>query len=106
MSLTIFLLIFDTKFFHPSFSISDTFTANDSPFTANPICCAAAIATSSMITQLAKGKTLEGARKIAYKDVVKSLGGLPPIKVHCSHLAQEALKKAIEDYEERKEEKK
>lgn len=60
--------------------------------------CAAAIATSSMITQVAKGKSLEDAEKIKYKDVVKSLGGLPEMKVHCSHLAQEALKRAIEDY--------
>lgn len=64
--------------------------------------CAAAIATSSMITQLAKGKTLKESQKIISQDVVKSLGGLPPIKIHCSHLAQEALKKAIEDYEKKK----
>jgi nitrogen fixation NifU-like protein len=60
--------------------------------------CAAAIATSSKITQLAKGKNLEDAKKIKYEDVVKSLGGLPKVKVHCSMMAQEALKKAIEDY--------
>jgi len=63
--------------------------------------CAAAIATSSMITQLAKGKTLEQARKITREDVAKSLKGLPPIKMHCSNLASDALKKAIEDYEEK-----
>lgn len=63
--------------------------------------CAAAIATSSIITQIAKGKTLENAKKIKYKDVVEELGGLPAIKVHCSHLAQEALKRAIENYEEK-----
>jgi nitrogen fixation NifU-like protein len=60
--------------------------------------CAAAIATSSMITQLAKGKTLEKAEKISNKDVAKKLGGLPPLKMHCSNLASNALKKAIENY--------
>lgn len=61
--------------------------------------CAAAIATSSMITQLAKGKTLDNAKKITQNDVAKSLKGLPPLKMHCSNLASDALKKAIEDYE-------
>lgn len=61
--------------------------------------CIAAIATSSMITELAKGKTLEQAKKITNKDVAKSLGNLPPIKMHCSNLAADALKKAIENYE-------
>lgn len=60
--------------------------------------CTAAIATSSMITQLAKGKTLEEAEKITRNDVAESLKGLPPIKMHCSNLASDALKKAIEDY--------
>ena len=60
--------------------------------------CAAAIATSSMITQLAKGKTLKDAEKITRGDVAVSLKGLPPIKMHCSNLADEALKKAIQDY--------
>jgi len=60
--------------------------------------CAAAIATSSMITELAKGKTIEEAEKISRNDVAEELGGLPPIKMHCSNLAAEALKKAIEDY--------
>ncbi|MCX6747307.1 MAG: iron-sulfur cluster assembly scaffold protein [Candidatus Pacearchaeota archaeon] len=60
--------------------------------------CAAAIATSSMITQLAKGKTLEKAKKITRDDVAESLKGLPPIKMHCSNLASEALKSAIKDY--------
>ncbi len=64
--------------------------------------CAAAIATSSMITQVAKGKTLEDAKKIKYEKVVKSLGGLPPIKIHCSHLATKALNKAIENYKSKK----
>ena len=68
--------------------------------------CMAAIATSSMITELAKGKTLEEARKITNKDVAKSLGNLPPLKMHCSNLAADALKKAIEDYEEKEKQKK
>ena len=61
--------------------------------------CAAAIATSSMITELAKGKTLEQAKKITNKDVADSLQGLPPIKMHCSNLAADALHKAIANYE-------
>jgi nitrogen fixation NifU-like protein len=64
--------------------------------------CASAIATSSMITQIAKGKTLEEAEKIKYQEVVDSLGGLPPIKIHCSTLATEALNKAIENYKDKK----
>jgi len=61
--------------------------------------CIAAIATSSITTELAKGKTLEEAKKITNADVAKSLGGLPPIKMHCSNLAADALKIAIENYE-------
>jgi len=64
--------------------------------------CAAAIATSSMITQLAKGKTLQDAKKITRNDIAESLKGLPPIKMHCSNLASEALNKAIDDYEKKK----
>ena len=64
--------------------------------------CAAAIATSSMITQLAKGKKINDAKKISMKDVAKQLGGLPPLKMHCSELAKEALNKAIDDYKKRK----
>lgn len=60
--------------------------------------CAAAIATSSVVTELAKGKTLKQAMKITNSDVVKFLGGLPPIKHHCSLLAEEALGEAIYDY--------
>ncbi|MEM3551646.1 MAG: Fe-S cluster assembly scaffold protein NifU [Candidatus Bathyarchaeia archaeon] len=60
--------------------------------------CGAAIATSSMITELAKGKTLEEALKITRKDVADALEGLPPIKMHCSNLAADALKAAIENY--------
>jgi len=64
--------------------------------------CAAAIATSSMITELAKGKTIEEAEKITRDDVADALEGLPPIKMHCSNLAADALKAAIDDYKKRK----
>lgn len=60
--------------------------------------CAAAIATSSMVTQLAKGKDLDEASRITRNDVAESLDGLPPLKMHCSNLASDALKRAIEDY--------
>lgn len=60
--------------------------------------CAAAISTSSMVTEMAMGKTLDEAIKITRADVAESLGGLPDIKMHCSNLAADALKKAIEDY--------
>lgn len=64
--------------------------------------CAAAIATSSMVTQLAKGKTLEKAKKITVNDIAKSLKGLPSIKMHCSSLATDALRLAIDDYKKKK----
>ena len=60
--------------------------------------CTAAIATSSILTEMAKGKTLEEARKITRDDVAKELGGLPSIKMHCSNLAADALREAINDY--------
>jgi len=63
--------------------------------------CASNIATGSIITELAKGKTLEEARKITWKDAADALGGLPKIKTHCSVLAIEGLRSAIENYEER-----
>ncbi len=66
--------------------------------------CAAAIATSSMITELARGKTLEEAKKITRKDVSKSLGNLPPIKEHCSNLSADALHEAIKNYLKNKKE--
>ena len=64
--------------------------------------CAAAIASSSILTELVKGKTLEEAKNVTYDVLVKTLGGLPPQKIHCSSLAIEALHKAIEDYIKRK----
>jgi len=63
--------------------------------------CAAAIATSSMITEMVKGKSLDEALKITNRDVAEKLGGLPKQKMHCSNLAADALKAAIEDYAER-----
>jgi nitrogen fixation NifU-like protein len=60
--------------------------------------CGAAIATSSMVTEMAKGMTLEEAMKISREEVADELGGLPPIKMHCSNLAADALHRAIEDY--------
>jgi nitrogen fixation protein NifU and related proteins len=64
--------------------------------------CASAIATSSMITDLAKHKTLDEALKLTRNDVAEALGGLPPVKMHCSNLACEALQNAIEDYRKNK----
>jgi len=64
--------------------------------------CAAAIATSSMITELAKGKTLDNAMTISRNDVAESLDGLPPIKLHCSNLAADGLQDAIKKYRESK----
>lgn len=64
--------------------------------------CAAAIATSSMLTEMVKGKSLKETEKIQNKDVLNSLGGLPNIKIHCSNLAADALHKAIENYNNKK----
>jgi nitrogen fixation NifU-like protein len=63
--------------------------------------CASNIATGSIITELAKGKTLDEAKKIDWKEASEALGGLPPIKAHCSVLAVEGLRSAIQNYEER-----
>ena len=60
--------------------------------------CGAAIATSSIVTEMVKGKSIEKALKISNKAVAEALDGLPPVKMHCSVLAEEALKSAIEDY--------
>lgn len=60
--------------------------------------CGAAIATSSMVTELVKGKTVDEALKISNRAVAEALGGLPPVKMHCSLLAEQALKSAIDDY--------
>ena len=63
--------------------------------------CASNIATGSIITDLAKGKTLDEAKKITWKNASDELGGLPPVKAHCSVLAVEGLRAAVRDYEER-----
>lgn len=63
--------------------------------------CGAAIATSSMVTEMAKGKTLEEAKSITNKNVAEALDGLPPSKMHCSNLAADALREAIENYVEK-----
>ena len=64
--------------------------------------CGAAIASSSILTTVAKGKTLKEAKKIDKKTLIKALGGLPIIKIHCSVLADEGLKKVISDYNSKK----
>ena len=63
--------------------------------------CGAAIATSSMVTEMVKGKTIDEALKITNKTVAEALGGLPPIKMHCSNLAADGLIKAIENYQKK-----
>lgn len=67
--------------------------------------CGAAIATSSMTTALAKGKTLDEAMAITRESVAESLGGLPKVKMHCSNLAADALRAAIKDYRQKQEKK-
>ncbi len=68
--------------------------------------CGAAIATSSITTEMAKGMTIEEALKMTRGEVADALGGLPPVKMHCSNLATDALKAAIEDYQAKKSRKK
>ena len=64
--------------------------------------CGAAIATSSMATELIKGKSIEEALKLTNKAVMEALDGLPPVKIHCSVLAEQAIKAAISDYYQKK----
>ena len=64
--------------------------------------CAAAIASTSIATEMVKGKTLNEAEKLTRENVANELGGLPAIKMHCSNLAADAIKKAIEDYRNKK----
>ncbi|MFA6216772.1 MAG: Fe-S cluster assembly scaffold protein NifU [Candidatus Omnitrophota bacterium] len=64
--------------------------------------CGAAIATSSMVTEMVKGKTVEEALKVSNKAVAEALGGLPEKKLHCSVLAEQALKEAVKDYRSKK----
>ncbi len=64
--------------------------------------CVAAIASTDFLCEIVKGKTLEQALKVTSKDVVKKMGDIPSVKLHCSVLAQKALKKAIKDYQKKK----
>jgi len=64
--------------------------------------CGAAIATSSIMTEMVKGKTIDEALKISNKAVAEALGGLPPVKMHCSVLAEDAFKSAVDDYLKKK----
>lgn len=64
--------------------------------------CGAAVATSSIATEMIKGRPLDKALKLTNKAVAEALGGLPPVKMHCSVLAEEAVKKAIDDYKSKK----
>lgn len=68
----------------------------------NTFGCGAAIATSSMATEMIKGKSIEEAEKLTNQAVVEALDGLPPVKVHCSVLAEEAVKSALDDYRRKK----
>ena len=65
--------------------------------------CIAAIATSSMVTEMVKGKSIKQALEVTNTDVAKKLGGLPPTKMHCSNLAADAVRAAIKDYLSKKE---
>ena len=63
--------------------------------------CGAAVATSSMVTEMVKGKTIEEALEITNKQVAEALDGLPPLKMHCSNLAESGIKAVIEDYKKK-----
>ncbi len=76
----------------------DTHTIDDIKFESYG--CASNIATGSIITELAKGKTIEEAKTISWEQATQALGGLPPVKVHCSVLAVDGLRAAIQNYEE------
>ena len=65
--------------------------------------CGAAIATSSMVTEIVKGKTLDEALQVSNKQVAEALDGLPPLKMHCSNLAADALHAAIKDFQKKQE---
>ncbi len=65
--------------------------------------CGAAVATSSMVTELVKGKSLQSALDITNKEVAEALDGLPPVKMHCSNLAAQGIKAAIDDYKRKNE---
>jgi len=86
-----------------SLKISDDGKISDARF--KTFGCGSAIASSSMATELVKGKTIEEALKVTNKNVVDALGGLPPVKIHCSVLAEEAIKAALDDYIKRHPEK-
>lgn len=68
--------------------------------------CGAAVATSSMVTELIKGKTVDEALEITNKQVADALDGLPPVKMHCSNLAESAVKSAIDDYKKKQKDEK
>ena len=85
-----------------SLKINDEGTIEDVGF--KTFGCGAAIATSSMATEMIKGKSIEEALQLSNSAVVEALEGLPPAKIHCSVLAEEAVKAALEDYYKRKEE--
>lgn len=81
---------------HIEIKVNDDDIIEDIKF--NTFGCAAAIATSSMVTEMVKGKTLEEAERITNRTVAEALDGLPEVKMHCSNLAADALHEAIKDY--------
>jgi len=81
---------------HIEIKVNDNNIIEDIKF--NTFGCAAAIATSSMVTEMVKGKSLDDAEKITNRAVAEALDGLPEVKMHCSNLAADALHEAIKDY--------